>query len=68
MRIRDSGSVHSGVSIRFAPAASAMEHSPARRLWHARWTATSEEEQAVSTTRLGPCRSKKYESRPEAML
>ena len=46
----------SGSSIRFTPPARAMRDSPARRLWQARWTATSEDEQAVSTARLGPCK------------
>ena len=36
------------------PPASAMSHSPASRLWQARWTATSEVEQAVCTLTLGP--------------
>ena len=31
-------------------------------------TATSDEEQAVSTTRLGPCNPRMYDSRPEATL
>ena len=38
------------------PPASAMSHSPASRLWQARWTATSEVEQAVCTVTLGPVR------------
>ena len=33
-----------------------MRHSPARSAWQARWTATSDDEQAVSIVRLGPCR------------
>jgi hypothetical protein len=42
--------------------------SPPRRLWHAWWTATSDEEQAVSSARLGPRKSKAYDSRLAAML
>ena len=38
------------------PPASARSHSPARRLWQARCTATSDDEQAVSTATLGPRR------------
>ena len=48
-----------------APPARAMSHSPARRLWQARWTAISDDEQAVSSDTLGPLKSKKCESRPE---
>ena len=36
-----------------------QRHSPLRRLWQARWTATRPLEQAVSTVRLGPCRFNK---------
>jgi hypothetical protein len=43
-----------GCSIMFAPPASAKEHSFRRRLWQAKWTATSDEEQAVSMVKLGP--------------
>ena len=43
-----------GLSSRFTPPASAKSHSPSRRLWHARWRATSDDEQAVSTARVGP--------------
>ena len=39
-----------------------------RRLWQARWTATSDDEQAVSTARLGPRRPSTYERRPAATL
>ena len=39
-----------------APPASAVSHSPASRLWQARWMATAEVEQAVWTFRLGPVR------------
>nr|WP_234024096.1 hypothetical protein [Sorangium cellulosum] len=41
------------------PPASARLLSPERRLWQARWTATSDEEHAVSTARLGPSSPRK---------
>ncbi|RPK55140.1 hypothetical protein EES42_42645 [Streptomyces sp. ADI95-17] len=41
-----------------APEASAIEHSPERSAWIARCSATSEEEQAVSTDTAGPSRPK----------
>ncbi len=55
----DSAIVNSGARIRLTPPASANEDSPQRRLWQARWIARSEEEQPVSTARLGPVQSKK---------
>ena len=45
------------------PPARAMSHSPASRLWQARWTATSEVEQAVWTEMLGPRRLSLWEIR-----
>ena len=54
-----------GSRITLAPPASARSHSPARRLWQARCTATSEDEHAVSMVRLGPRRSRKYDRRPD---
>ena len=45
------------------PPASAISHSPDKRLWQARCTATSEVEQAVCTLMLGPRRSKAKEAR-----
>ena len=45
------------------PPASAMSHSPLSRLWQARWTATSEVEQAVCTPMAGPRRFSLYETR-----
>ena len=36
------------------PPASASAHSPARSAWQARCSATSDEEQAVSTVTAGP--------------
>ncbi len=44
----------SGDSSRLTPDASAKSHSPSRRLRLARCTATSEDEQAVSTVIAGP--------------
>src|ERR1051325_9504331 len=58
----------SGTSTRFTPPARARLDSRAQRLWQARCTATSEDEQAVSTVRLGPWRSRRYESRPATTL
>src|ERR1700739_1225396 len=42
--------------------------SPVRKLWQAKWTATSDDEHAVSTVTDGPCRSKKYDTRLAIML
>lgn len=39
------------------PAGDRQGHSPSRIAWTALWTATSAEEQAVSTVKLGPRRS-----------
>src|ERR1700722_9343753 len=39
-----------------------------RRLWHARCTATNDDEHAVSTATEGPRRSRKYDSRLAMML
>ena len=58
----------SGRRIRFTPPASASSDSPSHRLRQARWTATSEDEQAVSIARLGPRKSKWCEIRLAAML
>ena len=52
----------------FTPPARASVASPLRRLWQARWTATSDDEQAVSIARLGPRKSSRYERRLAAML
>lgn len=49
--------VTAGARRRLTPAASAMSLSPTRRLTHAWWTATSDDEQAVSIAKLGPRRS-----------
>ncbi len=62
--MRTSVSVTKGSNTRFTPPASATLHSPMRRLWAARCSATSEDEHAVSTARLGPCNPSAYETRP----
>ncbi len=49
--------------IRLTPPASATSHSPVRRLCAARWSAASEDEQAVSTAMLGPVRPRVCETR-----
>ena len=48
--------VVSGLMSRLTPPAIAVSLSPSRRLWQARCTATSADEQAVSITMLGPCK------------
>ncbi len=45
----------------------ATGHSPFRKAVTPRWTATSDDEQAVSIVMLGPCQSKKYDTRLEMM-
>jgi hypothetical protein len=57
-----------GVSIRFTPPARATVLSPDHRERQARCTATREDEQAVSTVRLGPHRSKACEMRLANMV
>ena len=57
-----------GDRIRFTPPAKASVDSPFRKLAQAKWTATSDEEQAVSIERLGPRKSNRYEIRLAAML
>src|SRR5438045_3720080 len=52
-----------GCRIRLTPPVRAAPHSPLRMLSHARCTAVSEEEQAVSTAMLGPWESNRYETR-----
>ncbi len=47
-----------GVDITVTPPARAISHSPVRSDCAARWSATSEEEQAVSTVTAGPSRPK----------
>ena len=55
-----------GLSMRLAPPTSAMSLSRRRRLWQARWIATSDDEHAVSTTIAGPRAPRKYANRPAA--
>ncbi|ONK14922.1 hypothetical protein STBA_57310 [Streptomyces sp. MP131-18] len=50
------------------PPANAIVHSPARSDCTARWTATREEEQAVSTDTAGPVRPSVYATRPDSTL
>ncbi|GLY15226.1 hypothetical protein Kisp01_22410 [Kineosporia sp. NBRC 101677] len=57
-----------GVAITVTPPARARVHSPERRAWAARCTATSEEEHAVSRVRVGPSRPRVYETRPDSTL
>ncbi|PSK61336.1 hypothetical protein B0E53_06765 [Micromonospora sp. MH33] len=57
-----------GVAITVTPPARASSHSPARSACAARCSATSDDEQAVSTVTAGPSRPKTYATRPEATL
>ncbi len=57
----------SGLNIKFAPPTMAMFDSPVRRVWQPWCRAVSVVEQPVSTDMLGPRRSKKWESRLDAM-
>ena len=54
----------SGSRSTFTPPASARSLSPVRRLWHAWCTATSDDEQAVSTAMHGPCRPERVRDAP----
>ena len=47
-----------GVAMTVTPPASASEHSPCRSACAARWSATSADEQAVSTVTAGPSKPK----------
>src|SRR5687767_7964122 len=58
----------SGDRERWTPPASARSHSPARKLWQAKCSATKEEEHAVSIDMLGPWRPNINDSRPAAKL
>src|SRR4051794_37020014 len=68
MRDLHSATVFSGISIKLTPPARAIRDSPFLRLRHARCMATSDEEQEVSTTKLGPLKPRRYERRPAAIL
>src|SRR5436189_46786 len=60
--------LRSGFKIRLTPPVIATLISPVRKAWQAWCSATSEEEQAVSTAMLGPLAFKKYESLLAAIL
>jgi hypothetical protein len=67
-RWRENSTYSDGVAITVAPPASAIVHSPRRSAFAARWIATSDDEQAVSTVTAGPSRPRWYATRPDAML
>ncbi len=50
------------------PPARASVHSPLRKACAARWIATSDDEQAVSTVTAGPSKPKLYATRPDTTL
>src|SRR5580692_4077094 len=54
-----------GKTMTATPPASAIVHSPVRSDWHARCSATSEDEHAVSSVTAGPSRPSTYDTRPE---
>src|SRR4051812_18878822 len=54
----------SGPTITYTPPARARSLSPETKLSQALTMATSDEEQAVSIERQGPCKFRKYEMRP----
>jgi hypothetical protein len=58
----------SGDEMIVTPPASAIVHSPARSACAARFNATSDDEQAVSTVMAGPSSPNVYAIRPDAML
>src|SRR5262245_25252118 len=64
----ENSTIASGERITFTPPASARLLSPVRRLWHARCTATSEDEHAVSSETHGPWKPNVNEMRPAAAL
>ncbi|PSK61881.1 hypothetical protein B0E53_06217 [Micromonospora sp. MH33] len=57
-----------GLAITVTPPARARSNSPARSAWAARCSATSDEEQAVSTVTAGPSSPSRYAIRPETTL
>lgn len=63
-----SAMVYCGAMCSRVPPASARSVSPRNRLWAARWTATSEELQAVSRETLGPRKSKQCEIRFDTIV
>ncbi|GLZ29220.1 hypothetical protein Lesp02_14100 [Lentzea sp. NBRC 105346] len=56
-----------GTRFRFTPPASAIVLAPVRRLSQARWTATSDDDCAVSTVMLMPRAPSRYEIRLASM-
>src|ERR1700736_5814649 len=58
----------SGRNMTLTPPASASDVSPLQRSWHARWTATSEDEHAVSSEMLGPRKSSMKDRRFESTV
>ncbi|RGC65108.1 hypothetical protein C5N14_30360 [Micromonospora sp. MW-13] len=65
---REKSTSTAGVGMTVTPPASARSHSPDRSACTARWSATSEDEQAVSSVTAGPSKPNVYATRPEAML
>ncbi|PSK62163.1 hypothetical protein B0E53_05930 [Micromonospora sp. MH33] len=57
-----------GVGITVTPPARARSDSPVRSDCTARCSATSDDEQAVSTVTAGPSKPRAYATRPELML
>ncbi|RGC65740.1 hypothetical protein C5N14_27140 [Micromonospora sp. MW-13] len=57
-----------GEAMTQTPPASARSHSPDRSAWAARCSATSEDEQAVSTVTAGPSNPNEYATRPDSTL
>ncbi len=53
-RVWTTSRVERGDRMRLTPPASATSHSPRRSAWLARWTATSDDEHAVSIATAGP--------------
>ena len=47
----------------FTPFTTAISQSPPAIDWHAKYKALNDEEQEVSITTAGPCKSKKYEKK-----
>ena len=56
-----------GVTISDTPPATARSTSPLIKAWAARWVATRDDEQAVSSDTAGPFRFRKYDSRAARM-
>ena len=57
-----------GVDITVTPPASARSHSPCRSAVHAKCSAVSDDEHAVSTVIAGPSRPRTYDTRPASTL